>query len=58
MAAWPDHERHAVQNSSRTTINQLRAFINLVKDQSGKHITAKAAAVLIADAQWVIAHLR
>jgi hypothetical protein len=49
----------AAQNSSRTktTINQ-KAFINLVKAQSGKHITADAAAVLIADAQWVIAHLR
>jgi len=49
----------AAQNSSRTktTINQLKAFINLVKAQSGKHITADAATVLIADAQWVIAHL-
>jgi len=60
VAAWPDHERHAVQNSSRTktTINQLKASINLVEAQSGKHITADAAAVLIADAQWVIAHLQ
>jgi 5'-nucleotidase/UDP-sugar diphosphatase len=41
-----------------TAINQLNAFINEVQAQSGKHITAKAAELLIADAQWVIAHLK
>ena len=48
------------QNSSRikTKTNQLNAFISLVKAQSGKHITADAANLLITDARWVIAHLR
>lgn len=36
------------------TINKLEAFINEVRAQSGKHITAEAADLLIADAQWVI----
>jgi 2',3'-cyclic-nucleotide 2'-phosphodiesterase (5'-nucleotidase family) len=41
-----------------TAINQLNAFINEVQAQSGKHITTEAANLLIADAQWVIAHLK
>jgi hypothetical protein len=41
-----------------TTINILNAFINLVQAQSGKHITTEAADLLIADAEWVIAHLK
>ena len=41
-----------------TAINQLQAFINEVQAQSGQHITADAASLLIADAQWVIAHLQ
>ena len=40
----------------KTAANQLNAFINEVQAQSGKHIAADAAALLIADAQWVIAH--
>jgi len=36
--------------------NALQAFINAVQAQSGKHITADAATLLITDAQWVIAH--
>jgi hypothetical protein len=39
-------------------INKLQAFINEVRAQSGKHITTDAANQLIADAQWVIAHLK
>jgi hypothetical protein len=41
-----------------TAINKLTAFVNEVSAQSGKHITAEAANLLIADAQWVIAHLK
>ena len=49
----------AALNKGKTNaaINKLQAFINEVQAQSGKHIAADAAAVLIADAQWVIAHL-
>jgi hypothetical protein len=41
-----------------TAINKLVAFINEVQAQSGKHITSDAATLLIADAQWVIDHLK
>jgi 2',3'-cyclic-nucleotide 2'-phosphodiesterase (5'-nucleotidase family) len=37
-------------------INQLKAFINSVKAQRGKQISTFAAAALIADASWLIAH--
>ncbi len=39
-----------------TALNQLKAFSNFVKAQSGKHITKAAAAALIADANWMIAN--
>jgi hemerythrin-like domain-containing protein len=42
----------------KNAISQLEAFINEVQAQSGKHITTEAANLLIADAQWVIAHLK
>jgi hypothetical protein len=42
----------------KSAINQLQAFINLVKAQKGKAITADAANLLITDAQWVIKNLR
>jgi 2',3'-cyclic-nucleotide 2'-phosphodiesterase (5'-nucleotidase family) len=35
-------------------IKSLNAFINKVDAQSGKHITPEAAAILIADARWVL----
>jgi hypothetical protein len=41
-----------------TTINVLNAFINEVIAQSGKHVTSEAAAILIADARWVINWIR
>ena len=41
----------------KTASNVLKAFIHLVQAQSGKSITAPAAAYLIADAQYLIAHL-
>lgn len=40
----------------KTAINQLQAFISEVQAQSSKHITADAAALLITDAEWVIAN--
>ena len=39
-----------------TAINQLKAFINEVKAQSGKQISKAAADALIADANWMIAN--
>jgi len=38
-------------------IDLLGAYINELEAQSGKHVTAETAALLIADAQWVIDHL-
>jgi 2',3'-cyclic-nucleotide 2'-phosphodiesterase (5'-nucleotidase family) len=42
--------------NTKAAINSLNAFINQVNAQSGKKITKEAAALLIADAQYVIAH--
>ena len=39
-----------------TAANQYNAFINEVKAQSGSGIDAGAATILIADAQYLIAH--
>ena len=41
----------------KVATNQINAFISLVKAQTGKSITPSAAAVLIADAKYLIAHL-
>ncbi len=46
------------KGQTNAAINKLEAFINEVEAQSGKHITADAASLLIADARWVIAHLK
>ncbi len=40
-----------------TATSQLKAFIGLVKAQSGKSITPATATLLINDATWVIAHM-
>jgi hypothetical protein len=37
---------------------ELNSFIGVVQSQSGKHITVKAANLLIADARWVLANLK
>jgi len=46
------------KGKTKNAISKLEAFINEVQAQSGKHITVDAANLLIADAQWVIAHLK
>ena len=45
------------RGKNNSAANVLQAFINQVTAQSGKHITTEAAALLIADAEWIIAHL-
>jgi 2',3'-cyclic-nucleotide 2'-phosphodiesterase (5'-nucleotidase family) len=45
------------RGKNASAANVLQAFINQVTAQSGKHITAEAAALLIKDAEWIIAHL-
>ncbi len=44
------------KGNTKAAINTLNAFISSVKAQSGKHITKAAANLLIADANYVIAH--
>jgi 5'-nucleotidase/UDP-sugar diphosphatase len=44
--------------NKKTAANQLNAFVNLVKAQSGKAITKPAADLLIADAMYVISTLK
>jgi len=39
-----------------TAANNYQAFINELQAQSGKHVDAAAAAIMIADAQYLIAH--
>ena len=56
-----DIDRKGIFNSllkklEAATPNQLKAFINEVKAQSGKHITSDAAASLIMDAEWILAN--
>jgi 2',3'-cyclic-nucleotide 2'-phosphodiesterase (5'-nucleotidase family) len=46
------------KDQTTAAINKLEAFINEVQAQSGKHITEDTANLLIADAQWVIAHMK
>ncbi len=42
------------QGNDRAARNILKAFINQVRAQAGKHISAEAAEILIADAEYVI----
>jgi hypothetical protein len=51
-------EASIAAGKNKTAVNQLGAFINLVKAQTGKSIDAGAAAILIADAQYVIGTLK
>jgi 2',3'-cyclic-nucleotide 2'-phosphodiesterase (5'-nucleotidase family) len=46
------------KGKTSATISKLQDFIALVQSVSGKQITTDAANQLIADAQWVIAHLK
>lgn len=51
--------KQAAQRGNKTAaINKLQEFIDLVGAQNGRHITADAAQILIADAQYVIGTLR
>jgi 2',3'-cyclic-nucleotide 2'-phosphodiesterase (5'-nucleotidase family) len=50
---------YALEHGRKTTaINQLQSFIKDVQSQSGKRIQTDAANLLIADAQWVIDHIK
>ena len=44
------------KGNTKAAINTLSALINLVKAQSGRHITKAAANLLVTDANYVIAH--
>jgi hypothetical protein len=51
-AAAAYRARHDCKDSNAT----YRSFINELRAQSGKKVTAQAASILIADAQYLIAH--
>jgi 2',3'-cyclic-nucleotide 2'-phosphodiesterase (5'-nucleotidase family) len=58
LAHLTSAEASIAAGKNKTAINQLNAFINAVKAQQGKAITSAAATLLIADANWVISHLK
>jgi hypothetical protein len=39
-------------------MNKLAEFIDLVRNQSGRHIASDAAQILVADAEYVIGSLQ
>jgi uncharacterized repeat protein (TIGR02543 family) len=45
------------KGKTKTSKNILKAFINHLKAQSGKHVSEEAANMLIADAEYVINNL-
>jgi 2',3'-cyclic-nucleotide 2'-phosphodiesterase (5'-nucleotidase family) len=49
-------QMHLNSGNPKAAINSLNAFINQVNAQTGKKITKEAAALLIADARYVIAN--
>ncbi len=49
-AAWE-------KGKTKVFVNNLAAFINEAKAQSGKHIGAEVAGALVADAEWIIVSL-
>ncbi len=58
LAHLTSAEASIAAGKNKTAINQLNAFINAVKAQQGKAITSAAATLLIADANWVVSHLK
>jgi hypothetical protein len=51
-----DAQAYLDKGNVKAAKNALNAFINLVRAQSGKHISGDAASLLIGDAKYVIAH--
>jgi hypothetical protein len=51
-------EKAERSHKTSDTIKALNAFIAKLQQQSGSHIQPDAANLLIADAQWVVAHLK
>ena len=58
LAKLNDAKQAAQRGSNTAAINKLQEFIDLVRAQSGQHITVDAAQILVADAQYVIGTLR
>jgi polysaccharide deacetylase 2 family uncharacterized protein YibQ len=58
LAKLNDAKQAAQRSSMAAAINKLQEFIDLVRSQSGHHITPDAAQILVADAQYVIGTLR
>jgi len=58
LAKLNDAKQAAQRGNKTAAINKLQEFIDLVRAQSGQHITVDAAQILVADAQYVIGTLR
>jgi hypothetical protein len=56
LAKLNDAAAARARGQCSTASNIYRAFINELQAQSGKHVDAAAAAIMIADAQYLIAH--
>ncbi|WP_248924001.1 OmpL47-type beta-barrel domain-containing protein [Paenibacillus hamazuiensis] len=53
-AGWIDNEGIANSLQSKLKANDLTAFVNFVKAQSGKHISSTAADYLLRDARYLL----
>jgi hypothetical protein len=58
LAKLNDTKDLVMRGKKAAAIDKLQGFIDLVTTQRGRHITADAAQILIADAQYVIGTLR
>jgi hypothetical protein len=58
VAKLNDAKQAAQRGNKTVAINKLQEFIDLVRAQSGQHISVDAAQILVADGQYVIGTLR
>jgi large repetitive protein len=58
LAKLNDAKQAAERGNKTAAINKLAEFMDLVRNQSGRHIASDAAQILVADAQYVIGTLQ
>ena len=58
LAKLNDAKQAAERGNKTAAMNKLAEFMDLVRNQSGRHIASDAAQILVADAQYVIGTLR
>jgi uncharacterized repeat protein (TIGR01451 family) len=57
LAKLNDAKQAAERGNKTAAVNKLAEFMDLVRNQSGRHIASDAAQILVADAQYVIGTL-